>query len=521
MTKNIENSDILKSKRALLDIDSVKSAKFIQSHISSVTTSWGVNWTEDYIARDILQNFRDANKENINGIEVTTKKDFVSVKGKGFFNLKRLFYVGSEKGEGDIGQYGEGFKAAMVSMIKKGVSMPISISGNEAVVIRVGDEIEGTNLCPLVYDFFKVNKHDGTVFTFNSNNPEMKNAFTFGMRHFWYEENPLVGSEIFSHNDFYVYESNDENGYVFYNGIKRADIKKIPLIINVGKKYAALEKKISADRDRNSFDGKLQDRLFGIFAQSGIPYYQKDMCYYEILRLAKPLWVNGGGHPLLQAIGKNIHGADKLIKTKTLFNDKYFSESQARYLFLEHKQWYEEYPHIRRTEKKLEDSGKIKLPAYFACFGVHSIGNDIHEKNEKIEKKAEEQGTRTPDSKEKSAIDFLVQGINDLSPTFANLYKNVYSIDYKIVTSEDILGQLKEKRGYWDKEVYLNVDLFSKSFGEIFAVLLHELCHVFGGDGRRSFSDILTYLLRMAIEERQSMDILSQNWQKFQFKRLN
>ena len=118
MTKNIENSDILKSKRALLDIDSVKSAKFIQSHISSVTTSWGVNWTEDYIARDILQNFRDANKENINGIEVTTKKDFVSVKGKGFFNLKRLFYVGSEKGEGDIGQYGEGFKAAMVSMIK-------------------------------------------------------------------------------------------------------------------------------------------------------------------------------------------------------------------------------------------------------------------------------------------------------------------------------------------------------------------------------------------------------------------
>ena len=61
----------------------------------------------------------------------------------------------------------------------------------------------------------------------------------------------------------------------------------------------------------------------------------------------------------------------------------------------------------------------------------------------------------------------------------------------------------------------------SKSFGEIFAVLLHELCHVFGGDGRRSFSDILTYLLRMAIEERQSMDILSQNWQKFQFKQLN
>ena len=38
------------------------------------------------------------------------------------------------------------------------------------------------------------------------------------------------------------------HGYVFYNGIKRADIKKIPIVINVGKKYAAIEKKINADQ---------------------------------------------------------------------------------------------------------------------------------------------------------------------------------------------------------------------------------------------------------------------------------
>ena len=127
MTKIKENQDTLKSKRALLDLPSVTSAKLLESHNSSVTTAWGVNWGEDYIARDILQNFRDANKENINGIEVSVKKDLVSVKGTGLFNLRRLFYVGSEKGEGDIGQYGEGFKAAMVSMLKKGVNYPISI----------------------------------------------------------------------------------------------------------------------------------------------------------------------------------------------------------------------------------------------------------------------------------------------------------------------------------------------------------------------------------------------------------
>ena len=48
-----------------------------------------------------------------------------------------------------------------------------------------------------------------------------------------------------------------------------------------------LKRRLMLIRDRNSFDGKLQDRLFGIFAQSGIPHYIKDACYYEILKLAK------------------------------------------------------------------------------------------------------------------------------------------------------------------------------------------------------------------------------------------
>ena len=213
---------------------------------------------------------------------------------------------------------------------------------------------------------------------------------------------------------------------------------------------------------------------------------------------------------------KNIHGIDKLIKTKSLFSDKYFAESHARYIFLENKKWYEEYPRIRQTEKKLEKEGKIKLPAYFSCFGVNSVGNEIHARNEEIEQKIEKDGTRTPSEKEHQAINFLVEGINQMSPSFANLYKNVYKIEYKIVTSEEILGQLKEKRGYWDKQVYLNSSLFNKSFGEIFAVLLHELCHVFGGDGRREFSDILTYLLRMAIEERQAIDAYASKWHNYQ-----
>ena len=65
------------------------------------------------------------------------------------------------------------------------------------------------------------------------------------------------------------------------------------------------------------------------------------------------------------------------------------------------------------------------------------------------------------------------------------------------------------------KVVYLNENLFSKSFGEILSVLLHELCHVFGGDGRRSFSDILTYLIRVSIDERNTLDKYALLWKNY------
>ncbi len=40
-------------KNLILDVPGVKTVKFEKSIESSVTTSWGVNWDADFIARDI------------------------------------------------------------------------------------------------------------------------------------------------------------------------------------------------------------------------------------------------------------------------------------------------------------------------------------------------------------------------------------------------------------------------------------------------------------------------------------
>ena len=71
--KNGKNKKINIYKNLILDVPGVTSAQFEKSIESSVTTSWGVNWDADFIARDILQNFRDANLNEIEKVKLTQK----------------------------------------------------------------------------------------------------------------------------------------------------------------------------------------------------------------------------------------------------------------------------------------------------------------------------------------------------------------------------------------------------------------------------------------------------------------
>ena len=56
------------------------------------------------------------------------------------FNLERLFYLGSEKGSDDVGQYGEGFKVAATCLLREHAVTPIVASGREVVCLRVAEQ---------------------------------------------------------------------------------------------------------------------------------------------------------------------------------------------------------------------------------------------------------------------------------------------------------------------------------------------------------------------------------------------
>ena len=125
---------------------------FIESKESSATTSWGIEWDELFIARDVIQNFYDANKEAIEEIKIEIANNHtITVSAPAMFNIKKLFYFGSEKTEDDVGQYGEGFKAACVCLLRDFNINPIAVSGDYIYFIQLADTpVEDTSMYPLV-----------------------------------------------------------------------------------------------------------------------------------------------------------------------------------------------------------------------------------------------------------------------------------------------------------------------------------------------------------------------------------
>ncbi len=70
-------------------------------------------------------------------------------------SLERLFYFGSEKGEDDIGQFGEGFKVAAVCLLHDHQLSPLVASGEQVMSLRIGQSAvgESRSMFPVEYDF--------------------------------------------------------------------------------------------------------------------------------------------------------------------------------------------------------------------------------------------------------------------------------------------------------------------------------------------------------------------------------
>lgn len=175
-------------------ISSLLAAQGLDCHVtqdreltSSVTSSWGVDWNEDMIARDLMQNFFDANREQLDDVSVSDSGRDITVSAPTVFNLDRLFYLGSEKGEDDVGHYDEGFKVAAVCLLRNHAVVPVCVSGDRAVAQAIADTpVASTDMRPLTYRFYEVEPGKaGTRLLLPRCKPKLATAIRNGMTHFF------------------------------------------------------------------------------------------------------------------------------------------------------------------------------------------------------------------------------------------------------------------------------------------------------------------------------------------------
>jgi hypothetical protein len=281
-----------------------------ESRESSVTLSWKVAWDDGEIARDLLQNFRDANKDRMQEITITVEGGAVVLEGPAPCDIERLFYLGSDKDPdtGDIGRFGEGFKAAAVCLVRDHNIEPVFGSGKKLARIRAASKAVRGNLLPLIYDVWNLNDEiPGTQLWLRGCGSKLVRAMSAGLDQFFWPGNPLLGRQVWKawKEDFALYEAKGQDGAIFYRGLNRALIEGVPLVLVIDRPVTAIDNLVRKDRDRQAFGTQIREKAYGAFVRFGLGRYRHTEAIDTILKATKHLWQKG--HPLLHQVA--THGA--------------------------------------------------------------------------------------------------------------------------------------------------------------------------------------------------------------------
>jgi hypothetical protein len=476
---------------------------FVRTVESAVTTAWGVRWNEMQIARDVLQNFYDGNKDQLDKVKVTMHQSDVWIDAPAQFKLERLFYLGSEKTSDDIGEYGEGFKAATVCLLRDHGVNPVGISGTNMVHVRLSPKaVDETRLQPLLYDFYTISPAcEGAMVFLPGCSPVLARELQQGMAHFFSEQNALLGSQRWESWDkqYALYQSKTGDGYIFYRRLKRATIVGIPVVLAIHKPNARIDKKVQKDRDRNAFEDAVLDLCYDVFAKQAA---SSETVVQTILNSSTHLWERG--HPLLSKLAHHWHRDTRNPKTKALFANRYYAASSlasAADAQLEY----------QGIEAAWKTEGRRQLPAYFAAFGVPSAESQIKQRRDQAITE-QQRKARSPSRAEQRSMDVLNRALGDLDPVLTEYFRTRH-VRYSVAETEAILGALKTGRGYQSIDVFLSASVFTGDFARALAIFLHEHAHVYGHDASRGFTDALTELIEATIRHRQSLDAYENDWQ--------
>ena len=162
------------------------------------------NWSDEKIARDIIQNFYDGNGHNLDDVGILiqktpTGKYKIKISGNGVFDHEKLIFLGgtTKKDPYDAGGFGEGAKVACACLISKGHTSKIRFASADWKL----DFDEKGNIIRTTLN--KSNELlNGNYVEFETENEDFAQQIIKALDYFKHSKNPDFNGLTFENNDF-------------------------------------------------------------------------------------------------------------------------------------------------------------------------------------------------------------------------------------------------------------------------------------------------------------------------------
>ena len=332
-----------------------------------------VDWSEEKIARDIMQNFYDGHGNTLDGVRIFMEKTptgstRIKISGEALFDYENLQYLGSGKkieNPYNAGGFGEGSKILVANMIGKGDTQAVKFGcADWELVFDSADGIMRRTLTKTETPL------EGNFIEFETTNEKLVNSVINSINYFRHSTNPDFADLAYDSRDFGFRFMPKGKGNIYLtqrfefdgNGGWDGSVNGINLVFNRKpdpKKFKEITgEALFADRDRTFLTNKDIENFTRYFAH--------DMSDDDLLRTAissRPLWEDIEFEKTESQVSAFLKGIFAELKARKLAID--FGEERIAYI--EHEN--------DTVRNKLRKYGYRLLPKYFKDLGVNSGSN--------------------------------------------------------------------------------------------------------------------------------------------------
>lgn len=457
-----------------------------------------VQWDNNKIARDVMQNFYDGHGQTLDGVRLmfeplTNGKYKVRIEGKSTYDPDKAVFIGESTKRNDpnaAGNYGEGIKMASLKLLKDKGAENVKIGSNNW---QVNYSLERSNLSDrrvLTYSMEKTPEYNGNYLEFETDDKELLETFRKTIGRFYSSSNKHFKCPDFENGAFgFKNLGKGEKGGLYISGQRFEfngsydGLNEIALFI----KQKPPVKVLDPSRDRTSINDSQLEEIARWLSENCTTAEEKVQVIKALEKYGEKTEQKTPMQKFLLKFVRSSKWADNPLKS-VQFPDNYVAYSNCS----------------RDIMIDLKMAGYKIFEEDFNQIGMRTISNVVGD--------ARKHNPIQPNEVEEKKILIIKEAIKRLSPALEGKHFSAEELDTKIFmfdkqarnesymyrdTCAEAITDNGISKGFWIDKEYLN----ESKFAEALETALHELSHKAGGDGTSQFGYKLTNVNQEVIKE--------------------